>query len=207
MEEQRLPRKERERLRQRQEILDAALGLFSERGYHNVSMQEIAAKAEFAMGTLYRFFRSKEELYRELLLEHAYRFHSAVSEALEKGTDEIEKLRNYLQVKIRMFTENVRVIKLYLAVTQEARFHLTAGLDPEIKGLYLEFMENLTSVFRRGIQRGIFKDVADPRLLSLGLENMANAALLLWLENPDEQSFLKDPDSILNVILNGILER
>ncbi len=207
MEEQRLPRRERERLRQRQEILDTALSLFSEKGYHNVSMQEIATKAEFAMGTLYRFFRSKEELYRELLLDQARKFHAALSEAIEKGRDEIEKLRNYLEAKIRVFTENVQVIKLYLTVTQEARFHLTAGLDPEVQELYKQFMENLASVFKRGMEKGLFQDVADPMLLALGLENIVNAALLLWLESPEERSSLRDPDSILKILLHGIVKR
>ena len=55
-----LSRKERERLIRRQEILDAGLALFSEKGFHNVSMNEIAQKAEFAIGTLYKFFENKE---------------------------------------------------------------------------------------------------------------------------------------------------
>jgi len=42
MQGEKLSRREREKLRQRQEILDAALELFSEKGYHNVSMHEIA---------------------------------------------------------------------------------------------------------------------------------------------------------------------
>ncbi|RPJ04344.1 MAG: TetR/AcrR family transcriptional regulator, partial [Deltaproteobacteria bacterium] len=54
MEECKLPRREREKLRQRHEVLDVALRLFSEKGYHNVSMHEIAKEAEFAIGTLYK---------------------------------------------------------------------------------------------------------------------------------------------------------
>ncbi|MEN6472395.1 MAG: helix-turn-helix domain-containing protein, partial [Syntrophaceae bacterium] len=68
MEEIKLPRREREKERQRQEMLEAALGLFSDKGYHNVTMHEIAEKAEFAIGTLYKFFRNKEDLYRTLIL-------------------------------------------------------------------------------------------------------------------------------------------
>ena len=45
MEDMKMPRREREKLKQRQEMLAAALGLFSEKGYHNVSMHEIAEKA------------------------------------------------------------------------------------------------------------------------------------------------------------------
>ena len=69
MADQKLPRREREKLRQRREMLAAALDLFSQKGYHNVSMQEIAEKAEFAIGTLYKFFQSKEDLYKTMVLE------------------------------------------------------------------------------------------------------------------------------------------
>src|SRR5660397_90232 len=55
MEGRELPRREREKLAQRQEMLAAALDLFSKKGYRNVSMHEIAEKAEFAVGTLYKF--------------------------------------------------------------------------------------------------------------------------------------------------------
>ncbi len=52
-----------------------ALKLFSEKGFHNVSMHEIAEKSEFAVGTLYKFFSNKEELYKALILEKAEKFH------------------------------------------------------------------------------------------------------------------------------------
>ena len=82
MENKKPPRREREKLRQRQEILTAALSLFSKKGYHNVSMQEIAAKAEFAIGTLYKFFKNKEDLYKVLTLEQADKFHEALTKSL-----------------------------------------------------------------------------------------------------------------------------
>ena len=58
MKQIKLSRREREKLRHRKEMLDAALKLFSEKGFHNVSMHEIAQKAEFAIGTLYKFFKN-----------------------------------------------------------------------------------------------------------------------------------------------------
>jgi len=56
MQDEKLPRREREKLRHRRQMLAAALDLFSEKGYHNVSMHEISKRAEFAIGTLYKFF-------------------------------------------------------------------------------------------------------------------------------------------------------
>ena len=68
---ERLPRRERENLRQRGEILETALSLFSEKGYHNVSMQQIAKQAEFGVGTIYKFFANKQDLYKILIMETA----------------------------------------------------------------------------------------------------------------------------------------
>ncbi|MCI5131850.1 MAG: TetR/AcrR family transcriptional regulator, partial [Candidatus Electrothrix sp. EH2] len=64
-------RREREKQRQRKDMLEAAEQLFAEKGYHNASMQEIAEQAEFAVGTLYKFFKNKEDMYRALMVEQA----------------------------------------------------------------------------------------------------------------------------------------
>ncbi len=62
-------RRERERGARQQLILDAAKSVFAERGFLNTTVEEIAARAEVAVGTLYRYFQSKEELYVSLLFE------------------------------------------------------------------------------------------------------------------------------------------
>ena len=114
MDENQLPRREREKLRQRQEILDAALTLFAERGFHKVSMHEIAQQAEFAIGTLYKFFQNKEELYRELVVAESERFHAAMVQVLEGPGDELERLRGYVRAKGQVFRGNAAFIRLYL---------------------------------------------------------------------------------------------
>ena len=63
-----LSRKEREYLRHKEEILWAAEEVFSEKGYVSATVDEIAQRAEFAVGTLYRFFENKSELYSETVL-------------------------------------------------------------------------------------------------------------------------------------------
>ena len=101
MTDQKLPRREREKLQQRREMLAAALDLFSQKGYHNVSIQEIAEKAEFAIGTLYKFFQSKEDLYKAMVLEQCDQFEEAFLAAMAQPEDEVEKLRNYIRTKSR----------------------------------------------------------------------------------------------------------
>ena len=60
-------RKEREKLVRREQILEAAYQLFHESGFSAATMDQIAERAELAKGTLYLYFKSKEEVYYALL--------------------------------------------------------------------------------------------------------------------------------------------
>jgi AcrR family transcriptional regulator len=205
MEDRKLPRREREKLAQRQEMLAAALELFSERGFRNVSMHEIAEKAEFAIGTLYKFFRNKEDLYKALILEQSDKFHVALTKAIEEPDQEIDKLRNYVKVKGEVFRSNVSTVRLYFAETQGASIHVMAGLDSEIRDRYGEFLQTVASIFESGMKGGRFKKIADPYHLAVALDSITNAFLYLWLEKPDRHPYPEDPDTILNILLKGLV--
>ncbi|MCB0749729.1 MAG: TetR/AcrR family transcriptional regulator, partial [Ignavibacteriae bacterium] len=56
-------RKEREKLQRRQEIIDSAEKVFFSKGFANSTMDDIASEAELSKGTLYLYFKSKEELF------------------------------------------------------------------------------------------------------------------------------------------------
>jgi len=205
MEDMKMPRREREKLRQRKEMLAAALGLFSQKGYHNVSMQEIAQKAEFAIGTLYKFFKNKEDLYKALMLEQANKFDDELTKAIKEPDDEIEKLRNYARAKGELFRANVAMIRLYFAETRGASFNVMA-LDSEIRQQYYRFLQTLASVFERGIRRKRFKNIADPYYLAIALDSITNAFLFLWVEAPERHPYPEDPDTILAILFKGLVE-
>jgi TetR/AcrR family transcriptional regulator len=207
MEDPKLPRREREKARQRQEMLATALDLFSERGYHNVSMAEIAQKSEFAIGTLYKFFRNKEDLYKTLIIDLVDRFQMALREAIEGQEDEIEKLRNYVKVKGEVFRANLSAIRLFFAEAQGTSFNLGAGLDAEIREIKKEGIQTLTAVFASGIRRRRFKNIADPYLLAVALDSITKAFLFLCFESPERHPYPEDPDVILDIIFKGLVAR
>ncbi|MBW2050139.1 MAG: TetR/AcrR family transcriptional regulator [Deltaproteobacteria bacterium] len=205
MTETQLPRRERERLIRRQEILDAGLALFSEKGFHNVSMHEIAKKSEFAIGTLYKFFKNKEDLYKALVLEQADRFHRALTAAIQGPGDEIEKIRNYIRAKGEVFTANASMIRLYFAETRGASFNVRAGLDSEIRERYGKFLEMLASVFEQGIKKNRFKHIFDPLYLAVALDSLTNAFLFLWLEDPEEHPYSLNVEKILQIFFGSLV--
>jgi TetR/AcrR family transcriptional regulator len=206
MEEKKLTRREREKIAQRQEMLAAALELFSEKSYRNVSMHEIAEKAEFAIGTLYKFFNNKEDLYKALLLEKFYKFFQALTKAIEEPNDEIQKLRNYVQAKGEVFRANVSMIRLYFAETHGARYNLVAGFDSEIREKRGEFMQTIASIFETGMKSQLFRPIADPYHLAVALDSITNAFLFLWLDEPERHPYPEDPDTVLNILFKGLLD-
>lgn len=205
MEEEKLPRREREKLRQRQEILSTALSLFSENGFHNVSMHQIAEKAEFAIGTLYKFFQNKEDLYKAIVLEQCNAFDAAFTKALEEPETEVEKLRSYLLCKGERFRNNLPFIRLFLAESRGSTYTVKAGLDQEMRERYDSFIDKLAVVFESGIKSKRFRNIASPHHLAVALDNTVNAFFLLHLEAPEKHPYPEDPDAILNIFFQGLL--
>jgi TetR/AcrR family transcriptional regulator len=200
-----LSRREREKLRQRQDILAAALELFSQSGYHNVSMNEIAEKSEFAVGTLYNFFSNKEDIYNSLMVEISNRFFNALMKALNEGRNEIEKLRNFVRTKGEVFMENASVVRLYHAETKGTCYNVKAGLDPDFRKRYDQVQQEVAAVFERGIKKQLFKKIAEPYLLAVALNGIINDFLFLWLEDSEKNPFPENPDVILNILFDGLL--
>jgi len=205
MKNETLSRRDREKLRQRQDMLAASLKLFSEKGYHNVSMQEIAVQAEFAIGTLYKFFKNKEDLYKTLIKEQADKFHESLIKSMNETVDEIGKLRNYVRTKGIIFMDNISIIRLYFAGTKGASFNIKAGLSNEIRNDYEVIIQQLAQIFEVGMQKKRFQQIADPYHLALSLDSLSNTFLYLWLEAPEKHPYPNDPDVILNILFKGLV--
>jgi len=200
-------RREREKRRQRRDVLAAALDLFSARGYHHVSMQEIAQRAEFAVGTLYNFFENKEGLYGALVLELADTFDQALMKAMEEADDDVDKLRNYIRTKGEMFRKNAAMIRLYFGETRGSTFTPIADLNAKIRSRHTRTIRTLASIFENGIRKGRFEAIAPPAFLAVALDGMINAVLFHWLESAEVFPALEDPDMMLDILFKGLLPR
>lgn len=167
-------RKERERQQHRQEILAVAQRLFAEKGFHNVSVQEIATAAEFAIGTLYTFFPSKEDLFFHVLAACAEESLALILPALEGPDDERDKVARFIYAHERLVHDQAAALQLYLL---ESRGRYLPG--PRVEAKKKEIDERVISALSRviadGIAKGLFNEI-DPviaaKCLSATLESM-----------------------------------
>lgn len=203
MEGKKLSRREREKLEHRLQMLATALDLFSEKGYHNVSVHEIAEKAEFAIGTLYKFFKNKEDIYGSLMLEQAGNFHDALVGALDEGEDEYARIVNFVNCKGEVFMNNAKAVRLYFAEARGTSFNIKAGLEPQMRAPYEDVLAKLAGVFRSGIRKNLFRKL-DPYYLAVALDSFTNAALFLWLEDPKKHPYQRKATTMIRIFFEPV---
>lgn len=95
-------------------IIDAAAQLFAERHYHEVRMEDIAAKANVAKGTLYLHFKDKEALYLGLILDGAERICQEIEASFRGVTSAEEKVVRFVRESIRFLEERPYFLELIL---------------------------------------------------------------------------------------------
>jgi AcrR family transcriptional regulator len=141
-----------------EEITSAALELFVERGFANTRLEDVAAKAGIAKGTLYLYFANKEELFKAVVRE-------ALVARLVEFKDQIGKFQGssaeLLRQVFKVWWERIgstRISGIPKLILSEARNF------PEIARFYVEEVvrpgrETLAAVIQRGIDRGEFRAV------------------------------------------------
>jgi AcrR family transcriptional regulator len=165
-------------------------------------MQAIAEASEFSVGTLYNFFRNKDDLYRALLSEKVAQFHAALQNVLEAPGSETERLRSWLTVKIRLFRKNIAFVRLYYSETMGASFNAKAGLNREMLAKYEDILAQLEQLFAGGVKRKVFKNL-DTRYLALALEGISNTILFDHLEKFEDREI--NADVILSLLFETVL--
>lgn len=164
-------------------------------------MQEIAKESEFAVGTLYKFFPTKKDLYEALVLENARRIHQVMMTAFEEKRT-LPLLRRVVRLKWDIAEKHRSFLKLYFSELWEATFSLKGTLKGELKEMYDSYLEKLIEAFKRGVEEGTFED-RSPVLYALSFEGMVNNALIAMIE----EGVRIDPREVLDIFLEGSLKK
>lgn len=166
---------ERSKERQRR-ILDAALSVFSRRGYRDTSIDEVAEAAETSKGGLYFHFPGKQVLFRALLDASARRLRERVEEAIEREHTPVARADAALLTVLRTFEEHRTMARLFMI---EA-----LGAGPEFSKRLLEMHDEFIGVIRRHLDDAVASGAVAPvdtELASRAWFGALNEVILSWL--------------------------
>jgi AcrR family transcriptional regulator len=202
-------RKEREKERRRQQIIVAAKRIFSAKGFNKATMEDIAEEAEISPGTIYIYFKNKDELYASLsirILQHLnIRLEHVKNQNNVNDEQRIASLKDALY-DIYDFDPLI-LINLFHLQSSESLKNLSPELLSEIKRLSQSSLKIMSDIFSEGISTGVFIK-ANPNALA-DIFWALFSGVILWEESKkiidNKKDFLKPTlDIAFDIFRQGI---
>lgn len=162
-------REERRLLQQdlaRRQLLDAAEEVFSRKGFHETTLKEIAELAEFSVGSVYSFFESKDDLFKQIFVRRGEEFMPAMADVLADETrDPLGQLHELVDFEIGFFRQHADFGRLYLRYSSAVMQAADREIDQVMRERYDKAMAVQASLIERGQAAGVFRP-GDPVVLA-----------------------------------------
>jgi AcrR family transcriptional regulator len=193
-------RKEREKEHRREEILSAAQAVFFEKGLQNSTMDEIAESAELSKGTLYLYYKSKEDLYLSVMVRGMGILREMFGEAVALASNPIDALQRIGDTYYRFFLEHRSYYRMFHFFEHpQVHKQVSADIRTSCTTENHRIWDLIISVIQKGTDEDLIRvDLLPPELAVL-LWSSANA-IMMRIE--DEQGFWK---TRLNIELEHVL--
>lgn len=194
-------------------ILEAAIKVFSEKGYSAATTSEIAKNAGVAEGTIFRYFKTKKDIFRGILIQTINIFSGKlVIEAVEKilfesGEKDLrEVLKELLYDRLKLVDS---VFPMARVVITEALFHEDVR-EALYKNIVIRGLEAFRTFQAKMVEKGMMRDDVEPELIFrsiLGNLGMIIAQRKLFGDKFVTEDLDKELDKAIDVLLYGIAKR
>ncbi len=197
-------RKIREGQTRRRELLTAAEVLFAKNGFFKTTMAEIAEAAEFAVGTLYQIFKSKEEIYLSLVDEKVTAYLAEVEAQTSTASGGAAKIEALIRTKLNFFEHNRNFFRIYVAEWSGSEWTAKSAFGDRIWKKLLTHLDMIAHIIENGARTGEFKGIS-PKEAAFALNGMMNSTIFHWiLGNHPPGSLVAKTGVIKELFLSGI---
>lgn len=182
-------------------IIDAAALLFSEFGFHEVNMELVAKKAGIAKGTIYNYFKSKEELYFAI---NETRLNRLISELERKFKEQISVIDDLKGFTIHLFMFLLKYRDFFL-IFQRTRLKKQPLKSKNLELNIARLKEMLSNILKEGVEKKIFKnlDICFTSDLILGM--IYSAVLRNINRDIHDEIVIKEREALFSFIKNSVI--
>lgn len=190
-------------LPKRDAILRAAIDVFASRGFFNAQVADVARAAGVAAGTVYLYFRSKDDLLTSV-------FERTMKEALAEGRsatadvqDPAERLRRFAHVHLgRLGRDRNLAVVFQVELRQSVKF-----MERFSSSLFREYLGQIRTAIADGQQAGLFRSDVNPttgaKMFFGALDEMATN----WILSRRRYALESDAEPVLDLFLRGVVTR
>jgi TetR/AcrR family fatty acid metabolism transcriptional regulator len=184
----------------REAILRAAIGVFARAGYFNSKVADIAKEAGVADGTVYLYFKSKEEILHSI-------FDRSVEEALGAARKRVKRIsdpRDKLRQIAHMHLERLGADRDLAVVFQVELRGSTKFMEEFSAAGFAEYLALIRSTFEEGQRAGLFRADLNARVVAKVLFGALDEMATNWILSKRRYKLAPMADQVLDIFLNGV---
>jgi len=189
-------------LREKQ-IKEAALKLFSDKGFHNTTVTQIAEAAGLGKGTIYWYWKSKEDLAFSLVSDMLQDFALLIESARDAEGPVIARLENLVARVAKLYYRETDYLRLLWKFRVDRSYIFSEEYTEKVASYYVRMREALESMVEEGISNKELRRV-DPKRMAFILLGIAEGLELEWLENEEELSMRDALIEVMGIVIAGV---
>jgi AcrR family transcriptional regulator len=200
-----LSRKERDRKRKKEEILQTALSVFAKNGFHGTTMAQISQVSQYPLGTIYKFFPGKKQIYYDLVVGKAFELGEILLKISEKREfTPTRRLRECLIANAYFYRRNHEFIRIYISERSNLDAVLVPKLNEKINRLHEMMVQLLADLLREGIDAGIFKPYPPMEMASLFSDVLHSTSWNSLTQDESDEALERRLETAFAIFTGGI---
>jgi TetR/AcrR family transcriptional regulator, fatty acid metabolism regulator protein len=183
-----------------QRILDAASKVFAEQGFHQSTVAQVAKEAGVADGTIYLYFKNKDDILVQFYEYKTRQVFERFREAVTGAPTAEQKLRNLIRVHLESFQKDPHMAIVYQTETHQ-RGELGREQIKEMSKMYRDIISEVVELgqqegtMRRNLYMGLVK-----RLINGAVDEVINA----WIHTGQDYDLVSMADPLVDLFIKGI---
>jgi TetR/AcrR family fatty acid metabolism transcriptional regulator len=186
------------------QIIEAAVKVFAKKGFYNAKVSEIAREANVADGTIYLYFKNKDDILISLFEEKMHLWIEHVEEEISKVEDPLEKIRAFVGQHLSMIKENKYLAEvMQIELRQSSKF-----MRRYVPVKFLEYLDLIGRIIEEGKQRGVIRKDVIPAIAKRAIFGALDEMLLYWvLAKKPKYSMEESIEQLSHLLIDGLRER
>ncbi|EIT85412.1 hypothetical protein A374_11730 [Fictibacillus macauensis ZFHKF-1] len=181
-------------------IIDAAVSVIAMHGYHQSQVSKIAKQASVADGTIYLYFKNKEDLLVSVFNEKMGSFIERTGEELREKSSAIEKLSTLIDMHFRLLDDDHELS----IVTQLELRQTNRALRAKIGEVLKRYLVLIDIILQEGMNEGVFNQHMDTRLARQMIFGTIDETATNWVMNDHRYNLPKLAQPVHQMLVNGL---
>jgi TetR/AcrR family fatty acid metabolism transcriptional regulator len=185
-----------------QKILQAAIKVFSEKGFYNSRVSEIAKEANVADGTIYLYFKNKDDILISLFEEEFGKIVQNMRAALEKDKDALQRIKRFAIAHLSIVTKQQELAEVMgVEVRQSSKF-----MKEYVNKPFIEYLNIIRSVVIEGQEKGLIRKDLTPGIMKRAFFGALDEMARYWVLSTQKKHSIDDAAlQISDVFIRGMM--